>query len=53
MPAKMVRASAKPNAVEKAYTTLCNSEKSFCMTRMATPNTAQLVVMSGRKMPNA
>ena len=47
------RARAKPIAVENAYTTLCTSENSFWMTKIATPKTAQFVVMRGRKIPKA
>ena len=53
MPAKTVSARPKPMAVLKAYMMLCARLKSFWMTRMATPSTAQLVVMSGRKIPSA
>ena len=51
--AKMTNASVKPTAMLAAYTTLSNRFMFFCTTRMATPSTAQLVVISGRKTPRA
>ena len=52
-PEKMMRANPNPRAVAIAYTTLSTRLKSFWMTNMATPNTAQLVVIKGRNIPKA
>ena len=53
IPAKMVRASPKPRAVDPAKTTDSSKLYSFWMTMIATPKTAQLVVISGKNTPNA
>ena len=53
IPAKMVRARVNPMAVDTAYTTDSTRLKSFCITKIATPSMAQLVVMSGKNTPNA
>ena len=46
-------ASVKPSEVAKPYTTDSSNVNCFCITSMATPNTAQLVVIRGRNTPNA
>lgn len=52
-PAKMIKAKAKPIAVEIAYTTDSIKLYSFWITKMATPKIQQLVVIKGRNTPNA
>jgi len=52
-PAKIIKANANPIAIENAYTTDSNKLYCFWMTWMATPNTQQFVVISGRNTPNA
>ena len=53
IPAKIVRANPKPIAVEAANTKDSSQLKSFWITIMATPSTAQLVVIKGKNTPNA
>lgn len=52
-PAKTTNANVKPTPLAKAYIVPSNKPKSFCITRIATPRTQQLVVMSGKKTPKA
>lgn len=62
-PAKRTIARPKPSDVAKAYTVAsprlnipsaaAAKGDDFCTTVRATPRTAQLVVMSGRKIPSA
>ena len=52
-PAKTTNAKVKPTPLAKAYIVPSNNPKSFCITKMATPRTQQLVVMSGKNTPNA
>ena len=47
-PAISTMARVKPAALARPKQTESDSEKPFCMERMATPKTAQLVVISGR-----
>lgn len=53
IPANNVIANVKPIAVAKANTTLSPIVNSFCTNKIATPNTAQLVVISGKNTPRA
>ena len=53
IPAKIIKASANPIAVEIAYTTDSNKLYSFWITRIATPKIQQFVVINGRNTPNA
>ena len=53
MPAKMTRAKPKPKAVLRAYHTPIIRLNSFWMTKIATPSTAQLVVIRGKNTPKA
>ena len=52
-PAKITKAKVKPTPFDNAYIVPSKSPKSFCITKMATPSTQQLVVMSGKKTPRA
>ena len=52
-PANSTKASENPIAVAVAKTTDSPRLYSFWTSRIAMPNTAQLVVISGRKMPRA
>ena len=48
-PAKIVIASINPSAQDEAYITLSRMlTGNFCVTNMATPKTAQLVVIKGK-----
>ncbi len=53
IPAKTTKANVKPKPLDNAYIVPSNKPKSFCITKIATPRTAQLVVMSGKKTPRA
>ena len=52
-PANNTKANVNPMATETAYTTASPRLYSFCTRRIATPKTAQLVVISGKKIPKA
>ena len=52
-PANITNASVKPMPFDNAYIVPSNKPKSFCITKIATPRTAQLVVMSGKNTPSA
>ena len=52
-PAKRTSANVNPTATATAYTTASPKLYSFYTKRMATPRTAQFVVISGRKIPSA
>ena len=52
-PANITKANVKPTPFDKAYIVPSKSPKSFCITKIATPRTQQLVVMSGKKTPRA
>ena len=53
IPANSTSATAKPRAVDTLYTRPSSRPYSFCTIRIATPSTAQFVVISGRKIPSA
>lgn len=53
MPANIHNARVNPMLVDTPYVIDSMRLKFFCTTRIATPNTAQLVVMSGRNTPKA
>ena len=53
IPANNVNARAKPKAVETAKTTDSIRLKFFWITRIATPNMVQFVVIKGKNTPRA
>ena len=52
-PAKTTNANVKPTPLANAYIVPSKRPKSFCITKIATPSTQQLVVMRGKNTPNA
>ena len=52
-PANITNANVKPMPFDNAYIVPSNKPKSFCITKIATPRTAQFVVMRGKNTPRA
>ena len=52
-PANRIKASANPSPEENEKTIILKKGSLFLIQSSATPSTAQLVVISGRKIPNA